>query len=157
VTAFFAVAREGLETALCVYSNFRTVGAASSATVGLVLGLTLAVVLGYLLYRRAVRINLSSFFKITGVALIIVAAGVLSYGIHEFQELGWLPGAEAFIWDVTGWMPKESLPASLLGGTIGFDTTTSWLQGFFYSGYLIAVLIPYLSNKETKKSVSVAA
>ena len=157
VTAFFAVAREGLETALFVYSNFRTVGAASSATVGLLLGLALAVTLGYLIYRRAVKINLSSFFKITGVALIVIAAGVLSYGIHEFQEVGWLPGAEAFIWDVTGWMPKESLVASLLGGTIGFDTTTSWLQGLFYSSYLIAVLIPYLSNKESKKRVPAAA
>ena len=117
----------------------------------------MAVVLGYLLYRRAVKINLSSFFKITGVALIVIAAGVLSYGIHEFQEVGWLPGAEAFIWDVTGWMPKESLVASLLGGTVGFDTTTSWLQGFFYSSYLIAVLIPYLSNKESKKRVPAAA
>jgi high-affinity iron transporter len=54
-------------------------------------------------------------------------------------------------------MPKESLAASLLGGTIGFDTTTSWLQGLFYSSYLIAVLIPYLSNKESKKSVPAAA
>jgi high-affinity iron transporter len=117
----------------------------------------LAVVLGYLLYRRAVKINLSSFFKITGVALIIIAAGVLSYGIHEFQEVGWLPGVDAFIWDVTGWMPKESLVASLLGGTVGFDTTTSWLQGLFYSVYLIGVLIPYLSNKESKKRVPAAA
>jgi len=161
VTAFFAVAREGLETALFIYSNFRTVGAASSATIGLVLGLALAVTLGYLHYKRAVKINLSRFFTITGVALIIVAAGVLSYGIHEFQELGWLPGADAFIWDVTGWMPKESLVASLLGGTIGFDTTTSWLQGLFYSSYLVAVLIPYLSNKSNKsdatKKVSAAA
>jgi high-affinity iron transporter len=157
ITAFFAVAREGLETALFIYSNFRTVGAASSATVGLVLGLALAITLGYLIYRRAVKINLSRFFTITGVALIIVAAGVLSYGIHEFQELGWLPGAEAFIWDVTGWMPKESLVASLLGGTVGFDTTTSWLQGFFYSGYLIAVLVPYLARKEAKKATPVNA
>ena len=157
ITAFFAVAREGLETALFLYSNFRTVGAASTATVGLLLGLSLAVTLGYLIYRRAVKINLSSFFKITGVALIVIAAGVLSYGIHEFQEVGWLPGADAFIWDVTGWMPKESLVASLLGGTIGFDTTTSWLQGLFYSSYLIAVLIPYLSQKVSKKATPVNA
>jgi high-affinity iron transporter len=54
-------------------------------------------------------------------------------------------------------MPKESLVASLLGGTIGFDTTTSWLQGLFYSSYLIAVLIPYLSNKESTKRVPAAA
>ena len=153
VTAFFAVAREGLETALFLYTNFQQVGAASTATVGLVLGLTLSVVLGYLLYKRAVKINLSRFFTITGVALIIVAAGVLSYGIHEFQELGWLPGEEAFIWDVTSWMPKDSFVASILGGTIGFDTTTSWLKGILYSVYLIAVLIPYLSKKESRQKL----
>jgi high-affinity iron transporter len=145
--AFFAVAREGLETALVVYTNFKTVGAASSATVGLVLGLALSVFLGYAIYNRSVKLNLSKFFTITGVALIIIAAGVLSYGIHEFQELGYLPGADDFLWDVTPWIAKESILASLLGGTVGFDTTTSILQ-FFASGiYLVAVLIPYLSKK----------
>ena len=83
--AFFAVAREGLETALFVYTNFKTVAATSSASIGLILGLTLAVVLGYLIYNRSVKLNLSKFFTITGIALIIVAAGVLSYGVHEYQ------------------------------------------------------------------------
>jgi high-affinity iron transporter len=147
LVAFFAVAREGLETALFIYTNFKTVGAASSATVGLVLGLALAVALGYLIYNRAVKLNLSKFFTVTGVALIVVAAGVLSYGVHEFQELGYLPGVDTFLWDVTPWIAKESFLAALLGGTIGFDTTTSILQ-FFASGiYLVAVLIPYLSKK----------
>ncbi|QLL24932.1 iron transporter [Actinobacteria bacterium IMCC26103] len=147
LVAFFAVAREGLETALFIYTNFKTVGAASSATVGLVLGLALAVALGYLIYNRSVKLNLSKFFTVTGVALIIVAGGVLSYGIHEFQELGWLPGADAFIWDVTPWVAKESILGSILGGTIGFDTTTSFLQFFAWAGYLVAVLAPYLSKK----------
>ena len=124
IVAFFAVAREGLETALFIYTNFKTVGAASTATIGLVLGLGLAVVLGYLIYNRSVKLNLSKFFTITGVALIIVAAGVLSYGIHEFQELGYIPGEDSFLWDVTPWIAKESILASLLGGTVGFDTTT---------------------------------
>jgi high-affinity iron transporter len=148
LVAFFAVVREGLETALFIYTNFKTVGAASSATVGLVLGLALAVALGYLIYNRSVKINLSKFFTITGVALIIVAAGVLSYGIHEFQELGFLPGPDTFIWDVTPWIAKESILGSVLGGTIGFDTTTSFLQFFAWAGYLIAVLTPYLSKKK---------
>jgi len=139
--------REGLETALFIYTNFKTVGAASSATVGLVLGLALAVALGYLIYNRSVKLNLSNFFTITGVALIIVAAGVLSYGIHEFQELGWLPGADTFIWDVTPWIAKESILGSILGGTIGFDTTTSVVQFIAWSAYLVAVLVPYLSKK----------
>jgi high-affinity iron transporter len=148
LVAFFAVVREGLETALFIYTNFKTVGAASSATVGLVLGLALAVALGYLIYNRSVKIDLSKFFTITGVALIIVAAGVLSYGIHEFQELGFLPGPDTFIWDVTPWIAKESILGSVLGGTIGFDTTTSFLQFFAWAGYLIAVLTPYLSKKK---------
>ena len=152
LVAFFAVAREGLETALFVYTNFQTVGAASTATVGLVLGLTLAVVLGYLIYNRSVKLDLSKFFTVTGVALIIVAAGVLSYGIHEFQELGWIPGVDDFLWDVTPWIAKESILASLLSGTVGFDTTTSFIQFIAWSAYLVAVLVPYLSKGKGKQS-----
>ena len=146
LVAFFAVAREGLETALFIYTNFKTVGAASTATIGLILGLALAVVLGYLIYNRSVKLDLSKFFTITGVALIIVAAGVLSYGIHEFQELGWIPGADNFLWDVTPWIAKESILGSLLGGTVGFDTTTSFIQFIAWAGYLVAVLVPYLAK-----------
>ena len=156
LVAFFAVAREGLETALFVYTNFQTVGAASTATVGLVLGLTLAVVLGYLIYNRSVKLDLSKFFTVTGVALIIVAAGVLSYGIHEFQELGWIPGVDDFLWDVTPWIAKESILASLLSGTVGFDTTTSFIQFIAWSAYLVAVLVPYLSKGKGQRSAPVA-
>ena len=148
--AFFAVAREGLETALFVYTNFKTVAATSSASVGLVAGLALAVILGYLIYNRSVKLNLAKFFTITGVALIIVAAGVLSYGIHEFQELGWIPGGESYLWDVTPWIAKESILASLLGGTVGFDTTTSFIQFIVWAGYLVAVLVPYLSKGKSQ-------
>jgi high-affinity iron transporter len=147
LVAFFAVLREGLETALFIYTNFKTVGAASSSTIGLILGLGLAVALGYLIYNRSVKLNLSKFFTITGVALIIVAAGVLSYGVHEFQELGYLPGADTYLWDVTPWIAKESVLAAILGGTIGFDTTTSIVQFLAWGIYLAAVLIPYLSKK----------
>ena len=142
--AFFAVAREGLETALFVYSNFQVAGSKIPATIGLVSGLLLSVLLGYAIYRRAIRFNLSKFFTITGVALIVVAAGVLSYGIHEFQELGWLPGEESYAWDVTSWMAADSIMGSLLAGTIGFDTTMSWLQLLAYSAYILGTLYLYL-------------
>ncbi|NDE71281.1 MAG: iron transporter [Actinobacteria bacterium] len=154
--AFFAVAREGLETALFVYSNFQTVGAKSAATVGLSAGLALAVVLGFMIYRGAIRFNLSTFFTATGVALIIVAAGVLSYGVHEFQELGWLPGADAYAWDISSWMAKDSILGSLLAGTIGFDVNTSWLQLFIWVGYLAIVLALYLKPAEKRSPVLAA-
>lgn len=151
VTAFIATAREGLETALFIYTNFKTVSATSTASIGLILGLLSAVILGYLIYNRTVKLNLGKFFTITGTALIIVAAGVLSYGVHEFQELGWLPGADAFIWDITSWMSADSVIASVLAGSIGFDTTTSWLQLIIWGGYLALVLSAYL--KPAKKTV----
>jgi high-affinity iron transporter len=152
VLAFFAVAREGLETSLFLYTNFQTVGAFSTATLGLILGLALAVALGIGIYRQAIKINLSKFFTYSGAALIVVAAGVLSYGIHEFQEFGLLPGEDAYIWDVTSWMPKDSLTAGILAGTIGFDTTTSWLQFVAWLGYLALTLSAYLAPARKAKS-----
>jgi high-affinity iron transporter len=157
VTAFVAVVREGLETALFIYTNFKTVGAASSATIGLILGLALAVALGYLIYNRSVKINLSKFFQITGTALIIVAAGVLSYVIHEYQELGWLPGVDSYIWDVTSWMAKDSILATVLAGSIGFDTTTSWLQFIVAGAYIGIILWLYLKPARVSKKELLSA
>jgi FTR1 family protein len=76
--AFFAVAREGLETALFVYSNFKTVSDDSSPAIGLVLGLALAVALGIAIYRQSLKINLGKFFTVTGIALIVIAANLSS-------------------------------------------------------------------------------
>jgi high-affinity iron transporter len=150
--AFFAVVREGLETSLFIYANFKTVSSTPSASVGLVLGLGLAITLGYLIYRSSIKINLSKFFNYTGIALVVVAAGVLSYGIHEYQELGWLPGPDFFIWDVTSVIAKESLLGGVLAGTIGFDTTTSLLQFVFWAAYLAIVLSLYLKPAANKSA-----
>ena len=152
--AFFAVIREGLETSLFVYTNFQTVADVTSSTVGLILGFAVSITLGYLIYKSAIKLNLAKFFTYSGVALVVVAAGVLSYGVHEFQELGYLPGPDAFAWDVTSIIAKDSIMGASLSGTIGFDTTTSWLQLGVYVLYLGAVLVPYLSKPRTKASVS---
>jgi len=149
--AFFAVIREGLETSLFVYANFKTVSDTTSSAVGLIIGFAIAITLGYLIYKRSIKMNLSKFFTYTGVALIIVAAGVLSYGVHEFQELGFLPGPDAFVWDVTSVIAKDSVVGAALAGTIGFDTTTSWLQLAVWAAYIIAVLVPYLAKPSSKK------
>ena len=152
--AFFAVIREGLETALFIYANFRTVSGTTSAAVGLVFGFGISITLGWAIFKSAIKMNLSKFFKYTGVGLIVVAAGVLAYGIHEFQELGWLPGPDAFAWDTTSWMTKNSIAGAVLGGTVGFDTTTSWFQFGAWALYLIAVLTPYLRAPRAKVTLS---
>jgi high-affinity iron transporter len=144
--AFFAVIREGLETALFIYSNFKTVADTRSSALGLLLGFAVSISLGYLIFKSSIKLNLSKFFRYTGIALVVVAAGVLAYGVHEFQELGWISGADSFAWDISSRMPADSITGAALGGTVGFDTSTSWMQLAIWATYLVTVLVPYLSK-----------
>jgi high-affinity iron transporter len=146
--AFFAVAREGLETALFIYANFKTVSKDTAPAVGLILGLITAIILGYLIYRRTVKINLSKFFNLTGVALIVVAAGVFSHGLNEFQNFGLLPGANAFVWNFHN---STSPLATIFDGTIGIGAKMTWLQLIFWLGYLTLTLNTFLTPKAESK------
>ena len=140
VTSFLAVGREGLETALFLWSAVQATGSTSAPLLGIVLGLAVAVILGYLLYRRAVGLNLAKFFTWTGAGLVVVAAGVLSYGVHDLQEGGVLPGLNWLAFDVSESMPLSSWYGSLLHGTIGFTPKTSWLQLAAFVFYLVPVM-----------------
>jgi high-affinity iron transporter len=149
LAAFAAVAREGLETALFLYTNFKTVGAFSAPTVGLVIGLVAAIALGFGVYNRSIKLNLGKFFTYSGVALIVVAAGVLSHGVGEFLELGWIPGESVHIWDFSSHISEDSFLVALSSGTIGFGPTLSWVQFIVWAGYLWAVLGTYLKPVRT--------
>ena len=151
ITAFVAVAREGLETSLFIYTNFSAVKSSFGPSVGLALGLSTAIALGYLMYKRTVHFDLAQFFKITGIALIVVAAGVLSHGIGDLQQTGWLPGAGLIAWNFDSWLHPDSFIASLLSGTVGFSTTSSWLQVGVWTIYLVTILASYLSPAVSKK------
>lgn len=95
LAAFIAVIREGLETSLFLYTTFRSSTNAFTGTVGLILGLITAIGLGYGIYRGAIRFNLSKFFAISGIALILVAGNVLDYSLHELSEVGLFPEGSA--------------------------------------------------------------
>ena len=151
LTAFVAVAREGLETSLFIYTNFTAVKSSFTSSVGLILGLGAAVALGYLMYKRTIHFDLGQFFKITGVALIVVAAGVLAHGIGDLQETGWLPGGGSVAWNIDSWMHPNSFIASILSGSIGFSTTSTWLQVGIWFLYLLTVLAAYLMPAASKK------
>ena len=143
--SFFAVAREGLETALFIFSNFKSISTDSSPVIGLVLGLAAAVGLGVAIYKQSVKINLGKFFTITGIALIVIAGGVLSYAVHEFQEFGALPGEDSYVWN---WVNGDPTITTLLSGTIGISTKISWLQLIVWAIYLSVTLRAYLAPKK---------
>jgi high-affinity iron transporter len=144
LTAFIAVGREGLETSLFIWSAVQATGQSTQPVVGAVLGLATAVVLGYLFYRGALRINLATFFTWTGALLIVVAAGVLAYGVHDLQEAGVLPGLNSLAFDVSGAVPPSSWYGTLLKGTINFSPATTWLQAVVWIAYIVPVSVLFL-------------
>jgi high-affinity iron transporter len=138
--AFLAVGREGIETALFIWAAVQATGEATFPLVGAAAGILLAIVLGYLIYRGIVRINLSKFFTYTGLFLVVVAAGVLAYGVHDLQEAGILPGLNSLAFDVSEAIPPASWYGTLLKGTINFSAATTWLQAIVWVLYAVPVL-----------------
>ena len=149
--AFVAVAREGLETALFFFSAVQAAGSIAAPVGGFVLGLLTAVLLGYLLYRRAVRVNLKKFFTVTGSFLIFVAAGVLLYGVHEWQEAGLLPGEDFLAFNLSSSVPVDSLFGSLAKGIFNFQPETSWLAALSWVIYVGITLALFLFRKPKSK------
>lgn len=152
IIAFVAVLREGLETALFLFAGFQSAEGPGYAVGGAFLGLAVAVVFGVLIYRGALRINVATLFAWTGALLIVVAAGLLAYGLHEFQEAGVLPGAENIAFDVSAAIPPESWYGSILKGLFSFRPETTWLMVVAWVTYLVVVLGLYLSMLRGKRT-----
>ncbi|MER8187905.1 iron uptake transporter permease EfeU [Kitasatospora sp. NPDC094015] len=145
-TAFLAVGREGLETALFIWSAVQATGDGVRPLIGAALGLLTAVVLGWLFYRGALKINLGTFFTWTGALLIVVAAGVLAYGVHDLQEAGWLPGLHNLAFDISSTIPKDSWYGTLLKGVLNFQPDPTVLQLVVWVAYLVPVLVLFLRH-----------
>jgi high-affinity iron transporter len=143
MVAFLAVVREGLETALFLWAGVRSSGETVAPLIGAVLGLGAAIVLGFLMYRGAVRLNLTALFTWTGAALVIVAGGVLRYAVHEFQELGWLPGEHHVAVDLAGTFPPDGVAATLVRGVLNLTPTMTWLEVIAWVAYVVPTLIAF--------------
>jgi high-affinity iron transporter len=140
ITAFFAVAREGLETALFFWSAVQAAGSTTSPVVGFSLGIATAVVLAWLFYRRSITLNLARFFTWTGAGLIIIAAGVLSYALHDLQEGGVLGGLNTLAFDVSDTVSLGTWYGALLKGIFNFTPQTTVVQAVGWVTYLAIVL-----------------
>ena len=147
VVAMLAVGREGLETALFLWAATEA-GTREAAGVvaptwepllGATLGILCAVVLGYLIYRGAISLNLSVFFTWTGAFLILVAGGVLAYGIHDLQEAGILPGLHSIAFDVSATIPPSSWYGTVLKGVFNFSPVTTRFEAAAWLAYVLPV------------------
>ena len=152
--AFVAVAREGIETALFVWATIKSSAenAIAAPALGVVTGLLVAVVIGWLIYTGAARINLSIFFNITGLLLIFVAAGIVSYGIGDLQESSVLPGWGIPIYDITAyldgsvysWLTTSSWWWTLLEAMFNVNASPTHLQLIGWVLYIVIILPLFL-------------
>jgi high-affinity iron transporter len=137
--AFFVVVREGLETVLFLFGTIReeVVGSVALGYVGAALGLGVAALLGVLIYRGGIRLNLRTFFKVTGALILVVAAGLFAYGIHELQEVGWITFGTTTAFDIGGALSDEGGIGALLRAMFGYNADPTVLELVAWLGYLV--------------------
>jgi high-affinity iron transporter len=145
LTAFLAVGREGLETTLFLWTAAKASGQTAGPLVGAAIGIAAAILLCWLLFRRAVHLNVGVFFNRTAIALIVIAAGVLAYGLGDLQDAGWLPGHTWLAFDLTAHIDPGSWWASIVTGVTELAPKMTVLQVTAWAAYLV-VVIPAFVN-----------
>lgn len=138
--AFVVVVREGIETVLFLFAATRVAESPAAFTAGGFLGLLLAVIIGYSIYKGTSRLNLRTFFNVTSVVLIMFAAGLLAHGIHEFYEAGIIAPVIEHLWDINHILPEKSTFGRFLTAITGYNGNPSLVEVVAYIVYLAAAL-----------------
>jgi high-affinity iron transporter len=155
VMAFLAVAREGLETSLLFFASVQ--GATTTATplIGISLGILTSIVLGWGIYKSALKINLTTFFTWTGLLLILVAAGIFKYGVHDLQEANVLPGLTTQAFDISAILPPDSWWGALVAGMFNITPQPSVLETIAWVVYAVPTLILFLRPQSRRPAPAV--
>jgi high-affinity iron transporter len=156
--AFFAVLREGFETSVFLLAAFQSSTAPVASGIGVVLGLVTAVLLGYLIYRGGTRINYARFFRVTGMVLVFVAAGVFAFAVHTAHEAGWLELLQGRAVNLSWLVAPGTVRASLLTGMLGLQPeptvaeTVAWL--LYVIPMSLFVLMPGSGNTRARTAAA---
>ncbi|MEP6560641.1 MAG: iron uptake transporter permease EfeU, partial [Nakamurella sp.] len=142
--AFLAVLREGFETAVFLLAAFQSALSPAEAAIGVILGIAVAVSLGYLIYRGGVKLNLSRFFRITGVVLVLVAAGLVMSTLRAAYEAGWLTVGQQTWLNLSAIARPGSVQESLLTGMLGIRANLPVVEVVAYLLYAIPMLLVVL-------------
>jgi high-affinity iron transporter len=139
--AFLAVLREGFETVVFLIAAFNASDSPAVAGTGAVLGVLVAVVVGALIYRGGVKINLARFFRVTGLVLVLVAAGLLAMAAHTAHEATWLNAGQTQVVDLT-WLVRPGTPlASILTGVLGMQPRPVVVEVVVWAAYLVPMVL----------------
>ena len=139
--AFLAVLREGLETAVFLLAAFQQSDRPGLTGTGALLGVGAAVLLGSLIYRGGVKINLSKFFRVTGVVLVLVGAGLLTFAVHTAHEAGWWHLLLERSVDLRGIIDPGSVQSALVTGMFGIQPEPTWGETLAFLAYAIPMTV----------------
>ena len=140
IIAFIAIVREGIELVLFLTAATFS-SSAGSTIVGALLGLSTAVILGWMLYKTSVRLDLRRFFQVTGVLLFLFAAGLVAHGVHEFNEAGLIPSVIEPVWDINHLLPEKSTMGQMLKALFGYNGNPSLTEVVAYIVYFTIILL----------------
>jgi high-affinity iron transporter len=139
--AFLAVLREGFETSVFLLAAFQDATDTTAAGGGAILGLLAAIAIGVGLYRGGVRINLSRFFRVTGLVLVFVAAGLLATAAHTAHEAGWINGLQGQALDLSWLVRPGTVSGSLLTGMLGLQPQPTVIEVIVYLAYAVPMAL----------------
>lgn len=145
--AFFAILREGIELALFLTASVFATDAVQTL-IGAILGLGTSILLGWSIFAAIIRLDLRRFFQVTGFLLILFAAGLVAHGVHEFNEVGWIPAVIEHVWDVNAIVDENSTFGLLLKALFGYNGNPSLTEMLAYVAYFVAIFFGLrLANK----------
>ena len=141
VMAFLAVLREGFETAVFLLATFQASGDAALSWAGAATGIAVAAGAGYGIYRGGIRLNLARFFRVTGLVLVVVAAGLVMTAFHTASEAGWLSAGQAQAFGLS-WLVRPGTPvSSLVTGVLGIQPYPVWIEVIAWLAYLVPMVV----------------
>ncbi len=145
--AFVSILREGIELALFLTASAFATNAEQTLIGGL-LGLGTAILIGWSIFSAIIRLDLRRFFQVTGILLILFAAGLVAHGVHEFNEVGWIPAIVEHVWDVSAVLSKTSVLGRILSALFGYNPAPSLTEVLSYLAYFVAIFLGLrLANK----------
>ena len=138
--AFLGVLREGFETAVFLLATFQNSNDPAVSGLGAVLGVLIAVIVGFLIYKGGLKINMARFFRVTGVVLVVIAAGLVMSAFHTGHEAGWVTFGQGSTWNLD-WLVNKGTPVeSLVTGVLGIQQKPVVIEVVGYLAYLLPML-----------------
>jgi high-affinity iron transporter len=151
--AFFAVIREGLETVVFLLAAFQNATNPTTAGLGALLGILCAVGIGVAIYRGGIKLNLTRFFRATGVVLVFVAAGLVASALHTAHGAGWISFGQASAFDLSWLVVPGTWTASLLTGMLGLQPFPVVIEVVGYVAYAVPLLLFLLLPDRFRRGV----